>query len=301
MRRKQLDSQNDPKRSSGSYVPSDKEEYLSAAIQADRYSLLRPVPEDMDGIQELLSKDGVVLIKNAIPGYLIDEFLKTIPGLIGNHELLAGLVDHKLYDVPPELSRTLNLKKILKKNESLSKLLVFVDNKMKLLFDSSIPISEETFLRCKGTSCSTIEHCDFYHYKSKIFAESTEKKTIAKCARDCGILLMKDPMECPCGVWAHKSCYPEPYFLGPDKVWTCFDCSNKEYPIYTAWINLSDIAIDSSVLGVIKESHSLQGFEVPFKCREVTRSKVFILICRFLVPVTFVKKNGPFLLTKTCH
>lgn len=272
MRRRPSGKQSASNRSSVKYVPSNKEEYLSAAIQENKCISLDEVQEDTD-VKGLLLKDGVVLIEEVIPATLIESFLKEVPELIGNHDLLVGLVDCVCYS-PKEFEKSTSLQK-LSSNKILKKIFKLLDEKMKALLESTSPIEKESFFRCKGKFCSTIEHCDFYHYKKSEYRKynifnTEQKEDSVYCLLDsCENPIQTETMSCSCGVWAHKSCFPEPYSPKLNEIWTCYNCSNKEYPIYTAWINLSDIDIDSSVLGVIKGSHKYPGFEVPFNCRDV--------------------------------
>lgn len=149
------------------YTPSEKEEYLSAAIQANKYLSLKAqtIPANY---KDILIRDGVVLIENVIPEKLINDFLDDCKDLSGNHELIVGLEDAEPYNVPVNLINSLNLLKI-SKQKTLKELLKFIDQKMKSIFENSTPIKNETFFRCKGSGSSTVEHCDFFHYKTKIF------------------------------------------------------------------------------------------------------------------------------------
>ena len=82
-------------------------------------------------------------------------------------------------------------------------------------------------------------------------------------------MVKSNALECPCGIWAHKTCLPIEYSPKCGKIWTCDKCSNIQFPIYTAWINLNDVDEYLSVLGVIKGSHALKGFQCRYECRKV--------------------------------
>lgn len=159
-----------PQRKSPMYTPPEEEEYLSAAIQEASYTQLEAIT-NLESIKDALLSEGVVFVENVISNDLIDKFMREIDGFSGDYDSLVGLEDFTMYEGPPDLYcdwETIARKSIFKQLKK------SIDVVMKNLFRNSKPIQNEFFIRCKGKGCSTVEHCDFFHYKSKIVSEIEE-------------------------------------------------------------------------------------------------------------------------------
>ena len=122
----------------------------------------------MDTLEQVLMEDGVAFIEDAIPVDLIDEFLNSVDGFSEiNDDSLVSLQDFAIYEGPKDKLCAINWKKNATRNV-VKRLLKSLDDRMKSICELSVPMQEECFIRCKGKGFSTVEHCDFFHYKKEI-------------------------------------------------------------------------------------------------------------------------------------
>ena len=266
------------------YIPSDSEEYLSAAIQEQKCIFLHAC--SLISLQEELKEKGVAIIEDIVKSVDIKNFINHLPNFSSNQEALIGLDDSHIYEGESHLA---NAVKKLKKSRALKNLWADVKKCLDSTFSGKTRFLEnESFLRCKGIKCSTVEHSDFFHYQGKIiqWIEKSQSIVVRKlsvllinqthmCYGACDDLVKLDILQCPCGVWAHKRCLAVEFTI-ESLNWLCDSCADSPYSMYTAWINLTDIDTSSSILGFISGSHLLGGFGCRYKCRKV-QFKIFLI------------------------
>ena len=140
---------------SDKYIPSDKEEYLSAAIQEQEcLSLTSAKTADVDANQITLLSEGVILLRQAVPITIVENFLNEVESFSGEDDSLIGLQDLKVYE-GPECISAINWKKI-SKTSALKELLKYMDIAVKNVCKSANAIPGELFLRCTGKGFSTV-------------------------------------------------------------------------------------------------------------------------------------------------
>ena len=130
-------------RRDGTYQPQGQEEYLTDAIQQQKYLDILLPTTDIEDSSEILSRDGVIFVENAIPIDLIDAFMQNIQSFSRNHDSLVGLEGLcEIFEGPDESLSAINWKK-LSKDKVLKSLKECIDSTATSLIGACKPVPNE--------------------------------------------------------------------------------------------------------------------------------------------------------------